>query len=215
MGIEHKAWNWKNVSVGSWDEISEEFLPVALQWCERFETILDVGAGRGRHALFFAKNGLKSSAVDLSPDGIEIINEKANAENVSVETAVADMTALPYQDETFNGVVCFHTIYHTDYEGVKKAISEIYRVLKYNGEAYITFNSMDNPNFDVKKTIDGHTILPEDGDEKGIPHCYLNWKDLYELLKDFSIVSMNETINFIHKSRPSRGIHYYVHLKKV
>lgn len=51
------------------------------------------------------------------------------------------MTSLPYEDGKFDCVVCFHTIYHTDYSGMKNAISEIRRVLSDKGEAYITFNS--------------------------------------------------------------------------
>lgn len=34
----------------------------------------------------------------------------------------------------FDCVICFHTIYHTNFVGVKKAIDEIYRVLNENGE---------------------------------------------------------------------------------
>ena len=60
-------------------------------------------------------------------------------------------------------------IYHSDYEGVKKALSEIHRVLKPGGEAYITFNAKDNPKFHVEFTTDGYTMIPQDGLEQGIP----------------------------------------------
>ena len=32
MEIQHKGWDWDAVKSESWNEISEEFLPVALSW---------------------------------------------------------------------------------------------------------------------------------------------------------------------------------------
>ena len=214
MNIHHKGWEWKSVTSGSWDVISEDFLPVALSWCQKYESVLDVGAGKGRHALFFAKNGLKAAAIDLSEDGVNYIKSRAEQEKLDVEASVADMTDLPFENESFDCVICFHAIYHTDYEGVKKALSEIHRVLSPGGEAYITFNAKDNPKFKAELTTDGYTMVPEEGLEQGIPHCYVDVKDVMELLKEFTIVSLNETINFIRKQEKTRGIHFYVHILK-
>ena len=46
MSIAHKGWNWENITSDSWLNISEEFLPVALIWREKFNSILDIGAGK-------------------------------------------------------------------------------------------------------------------------------------------------------------------------
>lgn len=214
MSVEHKGWDWKNVQSESWNIISEEFLPIALSWCEKFESILDVGAGKGRHAMFFAKNGLKSCAVDFSKDGIDYISAKSKESNLEIDARVADMTELPFDNESFDGVICFHTIYHSDYQGVKKALSEIHRVLKPGGEAYITFNAKDNPNFIEEQSVDGYTMIPDEGMEKGIPHCYVDAKDIFEIMDGFDIISLNETINFVRRGEMTRGIHYFVHVAK-
>ena len=214
MSVEHKGWEWKNVQSESWNIISEEFLPIALSWCEKYESVLDVGAGKGRHAMFFAQNGLKSCAVDLSKDGIDYISAKAKESNLEIDARVADMTELPYDNESFDCVICFHTIYHSDFQGVKIALSEIHRVLKPGGEAYITFNAKDNPKFNEELSVDGYTMIPDEGMEKGIPHCYVNAKDIFEIMDGFDIISMNETINFVRRSEMTRGIHYFVHVAK-
>ncbi len=52
MNIVHKGWNWENIDSDSWLNVSEEFLPVALKWKNKYHTILDIAAGKGRHALF-------------------------------------------------------------------------------------------------------------------------------------------------------------------
>ena len=214
MEIQHRGWDWSTVKSESWNEISEEFFPVAMSWCGKYHSILDIGAGKGRHSFFFAQNGFKVNAIDLSESGIEYIRTKAQERKLDIETAVADMTELPFGDESFDCVICFHTIYHTDYVGVKKALSEIHRVLKESGEAYISFNTKDNPNFDSVLSSDGYTIIRTQGHESGMPHCYVNEKDLFGLLKDFRIVSLNKTINYIRKEKQSPGVHFYVHIKK-
>ncbi len=214
MEITHKGWDWTTVTHESWNRISEEFLPVALQWKEKFNSILDIGTGKGRHAFFFAKAGFEVNAIDLSTSSIAAVNDEAQKSNLNITTGVADMTKLPFEDNQFDCVICFHTIYHTDYNGVKQAICEIKRVLKEHGEAFITFNTKENPHFVESESIDGYTMIREDGHEKGIPHCYLDVEDIFEVLSDFTIQSMNKVQNFVREGRESHGIHYYVHIIK-
>lgn len=214
MRIEHKGWDWTRVEAGSWTEISEEFLPVALRWKEKYGSVLDIGAGKGRHALFFAENGFKVSAVDLADSSIELIKRTAQERNIALDARTGDMTSLPYDDASFDCAVCFHVIYHTDYAGMKKAIGESRRVLKEGGEAYITFNSKENVKYHAEKTTDGFTVIPADGFEAGIPHCYVDEADIKELLRDFRIISMNKIQNYVRKSRDVTGIHFFVHIAK-
>ncbi len=130
MAIQHKGWDWEKVSSEYWTRISMEFFPTAIDWSKRFHSVLDIGAGKGRHTFFFADNGLEVSAIDLSEESIRYIQKEAQNRNLSVTAQVADMTDLPFADDSFDGIICFHTIYHTDYQGVKKALQEVERVLK-------------------------------------------------------------------------------------
>lgn len=214
MNVMHKGWNWKNIDSETWLDVSEEFLPVALKWKNKFHSILDIGAGKGRHALFFAENGFEVSAVDLSESSVEIIANEAQRRNLTIDVNVADMTDLPYRDEKFDCVICFHTIYHTNFVGVKKAIDEIYRVLNENGEAYITFNSKDNISFKKEDTIDGNTIIKKSEIEDGIPHCYVDEKEIEELLSAFEIVSLSKITEYIRKEKKVCRVHYYTHIRK-
>lgn len=214
MDIKHKGWDWSTITSESWNVISEEFLPVAMSWSNKYHSILDIGAGKGRHAFFFAEKGFDVNAIDLSENSVEYIKTKAKERGLSVKAAVADMTELSFDNESFDCVICFHTIYHTNYLGVKKALSEIHRVLKNAGEAYISFNTKDNPSFNANLSSDGYTIIPTEGHESGIPHCYLSDNDLFELLKDFRIVSMNKITNYIRKEKKSLGVHFFVHIIK-
>lgn len=214
MDIIHKGWDWTKVESESWLNVSEEFLPVALKWKEKFHSILDIGAGKGRHSIFFAENGFKVSAIDISESSVQIIKEEIQKRNLQIDARVSDMTSLPYEDGKFDCVVCFHTIYHTDYSGMKNAISEIRRVLSDKGEAYITFNSKDNLSFSKENAIDGNTIIKYGGVEDGIPHCYVDEIDLEKLLSEFEIISMSKITEYVRKEKKVCRVHYYTHIRK-
>ena len=213
--IQHKGWDWDAVKSESWNEISEEFLPVALSWVRKYHSVLDIGTGKGRHAFFFAKNGLKASAIDLSESSITYVKEQIKEKGLdNIDARVEDMTELSYENQSFDCVICFHTIYHTSYDGVVKALREINRVLKDKGEAFISFNTKDNPHYVKEKTVDGYTMIATEGHEAGIPHCYVDENDLFGLLQDFEILSMNKEINYVRKGKETHGVHFYVHVAK-
>ena len=213
--IQHKGWDWDAVKSESWNEISEEFLPVALSWVRKYHSVLDIGTGKGRHAFFFAQNGFKASAIDLSESSITYVKEQIKEKGLdNIDARVEDMTELSYENQSFDCVICFHTIYHTSYDGVVKALREINRVLKDKGEAFISFNTKDNPHYVKEKTVDGYTMIATEGHEAGIPHCYVDENDLFELLQDFEILSMNKEINYVRKGKETHGVHFYVHVAK-
>jgi len=56
--MQHLGWDWHRIEDTSWTEASEEFLPTALDWAKKFTSMLDIGAGKGRHAFFMAQMGL-------------------------------------------------------------------------------------------------------------------------------------------------------------
>ena len=47
----------------------------------KINNIIELGAGLGRDSIFFAKNNIKIQALDYSPSGIKVIDEKIQKEN--------------------------------------------------------------------------------------------------------------------------------------
>jgi SAM-dependent methyltransferase len=212
--IIHKGWDWTTVGNASWDEVAAEFLPVAANWAQKFHSMIDIGAGRGRHALYMNQLGLSVLAVDLSESGVAIIRVKNAERGGSVDARVADMTSLPAEDETFDCAVCFHVIYHTDYAGVCKAVGEIRRVLKPGGEVFVTFNSKENPAFLRGTRVDDHTLYKNEGIEENIPHTYLDMPDIEALMDGFIFIKVQKIQDVYFMEKPSGGVHYFVHARK-
>jgi 2-polyprenyl-3-methyl-5-hydroxy-6-metoxy-1,4-benzoquinol methylase len=148
-----KAWNWKEEVNPIWLKPSEDSYFIASHWKESgFKDILDFGCGLGRHFIFFAKQGFNVSSFDLSQEGINHLSQWAEDEKLVIDLTVADMLNLPYRDNSYDCIFAYHVISHTDTIGMQKILSEISRILKPNGEIFLTLCSKETWSFKVKNT---------------------------------------------------------------
>ena len=53
------------------------------------------------------------------------------------------MINLPYKDNEFDCIIARNVLSHTDTEGMKTIVKDLKRVLKKNGECYLTLGSKD------------------------------------------------------------------------
>lgn len=126
---------WSNMKYYSIERKSRDFV---LDWlllnCHN-KKVLDYCCGNGEDAIFVAKNGAKEIiGMDISGVSIDNCNIRATQENVSnvVSFRVMDAEDLKFNDNTFDVVTEYGCLHHID---LKKAYSEIARVLKPNGKA--------------------------------------------------------------------------------
>lgn len=168
----------------------------------------------GRHSIFLAKAGWNVTATDLLQVAIDHVNDISKKNNVKIHTYLSDMHSLPFDNESFDSVLAYHSIYHSDFEGLINNINEISRVLKTGGSAYITLNSKKNSEWEERITaaiIDDYTICKLKGDEKGIPHTYVERKDFSKLLVGFSI---NKSRHVEEKYQMKNSAHYHLQVVK-
>lgn len=91
-----KGWNWSLSTEKAWLKPSEESFYLLHRWQEQgFQNLLDLGSGRGRHALQFARAGFQVDALDLAPKVMEVLQEQADAENLPIRAKTGDMGSLP------------------------------------------------------------------------------------------------------------------------
>ena len=85
--------------------------------------VLDLGAGSGSMSQLLSESGYEVAACDLEPMLFQcphVVCQKANIDE-----------PLPYEDATFDGVVCIEVLEHID--GHERLFREIQRVLKPGG----------------------------------------------------------------------------------
>jgi SAM-dependent methyltransferase len=98
----------------------------------RGSRVLDLGCGTGRHTGAIREAGHSVVGADLNEAMLGLAREKLP----DVEFRQAELTNLPFPDESFDGVVCGLTFSHVPVLG--PAIAEIARVLVPGGRAIIS-----------------------------------------------------------------------------
>ena len=141
------------------------------------ERILDMGCGRGAVLLMAAQYLTTGRAVgvdlwrrgDQSGNSSEAARRNAVAEGVAdrVELRTADMTALPFEDDSFDVVVSSFAIHNISGRvGRNKAIDEAVRVLRPGGRLMIA---------DVRATGQYKARLAELG-MSDVARCGMGWR---------------------------------------
>ena len=104
--------------------------------------VLDAGCGVSSMPFLWSEFGGDVTAVDFDEKSIAMMNKFNNdvffGEGRSINTAVCDIKNLPYEDNTFDVVVCTSVLEHLPYPNYLLAINELYRVLKQNGTLVCT-----------------------------------------------------------------------------
>jgi len=128
------------------------------------------------------------------------------------------MISLPYKDCSFDCLLAFHVISHTDTNGIKKIIDEMRRVLKTDGEFFITLCSKKSWSYQTAgyPKLDENTIIKiEDGPENGIPHFYSSDDTIKELFAGNQIIN-NQLIQdqILNGNELRDSWHYFILGKK-
>jgi SAM-dependent methyltransferase len=87
---------------------------------------LNVGAGQGSFTRLLEARGFDVVSSDVSPPAVEVLRSR-----VQGDVVLADMTALPFEDESFYAVVAGGVIEHIDDD--RAALGEAARVLRLDG----------------------------------------------------------------------------------
>lgn len=216
--VESKGWDWESAEKESWLDPCEESYFYCNKWKKAGKrSVLDLGCGLGRHSLLFARNGFKVTATDISPYGVEFLRRKEKEEGLNIRSLVCDMVSLPFRDNSFDCVFSYLVISHTDTEGFKRIISEIKRVLKPDGEIYITLCSKATWSFKGAgfPKIDENTVVKtDDGPEKDVPHFFVDLDDIKSLMEqDFDLLRIRHIDNCVFEGIVQNNSHYHVWAK--
>ncbi|RTL10978.1 MAG: class I SAM-dependent methyltransferase [Flavobacteriaceae bacterium] len=125
-------WNERyDEDVFAYGTAPNQFLKDAIHYIPQ-GNILFVAEGEGRNAVFAAKKGLKVSAFDYSESGQQKALSLAQMHNVTIDYLVSDVLALPYEKESFDGLVLIFA--HFPAEIRKYAHLKLLELLKPGGK---------------------------------------------------------------------------------
>jgi len=148
--------------------------------------MLDIGCGPGQTTKFLTYSGCQDiTGTDISPAMIE----NAKSINPALNFEVADVLNLPYADNTFGAAVAFYAIVNFDYPAIKKALSEINRVLKSGGQFLFSFHTGN-------QMVHLDELLEE---QVNIDFYFLDTERVVDLLKETGFNVIDTLIRFPYK----------------
>ena len=220
MSVESKAWKWESVKddyEAKWREPSQEVYYLINRWHQNgTKDILDLGCGIGRHSILFAQEGFNTYAIDLSENAVCRAKKWAEDCGLNINFSIGDMINLPYDDKVMDAIFAYYVISHTDTKGVIETLKQIRRVLKPDGEVYLTFGSKDSWGFKENwPVVDANTkIRIEDGPDNNVPHFFADSKLIYELFRDFNILDLKQIQKIEMVNGKIKDHHHYHVLAK-
>ncbi|MEE1134394.1 MAG: class I SAM-dependent methyltransferase [Methanobrevibacter sp.] len=135
--------------------MNKEHTPVSL-WglkhldIQKDDIILDVGCGGGININRMASQAKKVYGVDYSIESVKLSREvnREYIEQGKVEVLEGNVQSLPFEDESFDIVTAFETIYF--WPDIEKSFGEVKRVLKPGGIFLIGMESNGSDNLVMK-----------------------------------------------------------------
>jgi SAM-dependent methyltransferase len=109
-GSDRERWDRRWSEGSHSDDAPPAWLDEASESVElpRSGRALDVASGAGRVALWLARRGLETLALDVSPVALGRLGARAEAEGLSVETRALDLERDPLPAGPWDLIACFH-----------------------------------------------------------------------------------------------------------
>lgn len=137
------AASWYNYR--HWTIFRNELEVLSHRWQQG--RLLNIGCGHGPDFLPF-RTGFELHGVDFSIEMLKLALKYSQKFNFDVNLVQADISKLPYSDQTFDWAIAVATYHHLkDKETRLEALEELRRVLKPGAEAFITTWNRLQPRF--------------------------------------------------------------------
>lgn len=157
---------------------------------EQKTRLLEIGAGSGHSAAFFAREGFSVDAIDLSPLNIERCRAKG------LDARVADFASLPFPKDSFDAIWSMSCFMHAPDAELAKAVGEMDRVLMRNGIAVVGLWGGD-----------GSTGFVDD--DVHDPPRFFAWRTDDEIVAAFSVAFVVERFEIIPEAEDSALDEHY------
>lgn len=135
MFYDEVADSWYNIR--HWSLFQDELEELNEGW--NGGKLLNIGCAHGADFLPFDRDKFDLYGLDVSTELLNKAEDYSSKFNFSPKLITGDMKTLPFEDEAFDHVICIASLHHLlEKEQRTQALKEMKRVLKQNGEAFIT-----------------------------------------------------------------------------
>ena len=140
--------NFSRTRIFPWPSTKEFLDSLSINY-----NVLDIGCGNGRN--LFYRDDLNMVGLELSNELCQIVKKKGG------KVTNGTMIELPFADDSFDAIICIAVYHHLDNNrDRKKALQEMYRVLKPGARAFIQVWAMEQPIRSRRKFMKRDEMVP-------------------------------------------------------
>jgi SAM-dependent methyltransferase len=137
--------------------LNDGIIPWALKETELGDNILEIGSGPGLTTDILRRRYQRVTAIEI--DEKLAASLKARLAQTNVRVITGDATKMPFDNESFTGVVSFTMMHHVpSYELQNQLLSEVYRVL-IPGGLFVGTDSTWSPIFQMFHLFDTMVLV--------------------------------------------------------
>ncbi len=114
-------------------------------------SVLDVGCGHGRNLVYFIRHGVDLYGIDSDPEAIAVCRDLIvrndprspahEHDRPSRRFRVAEVTDIPFDDGSFDAVICNAVLHFLDDRTFDAGVDELWRVLASGGLLFVRLAS--------------------------------------------------------------------------
>lgn len=161
------------------------------------KTILDIGCGNGRDAIYLGTQGFTVDGIDSSQKAIAFFQERVEKEGIrNVHPILGDATDIRHPDGSFDAVTIRRVLDVCRKRDAKQIVDETERVLKHHGIAYVSMASVRSEIYQTSFYGLGLVGFDEPGTlaYKDFILHFFSEDEIRKLFKNFNVISLQEEL---------------------
>ena len=149
--------------------------------------VLDCGAGGDMPPLgLFYSKGYITTGIEFDEKQIEKAEIFSLQNELALDIVKGDMTELKFDDDSFDFVYSYNSVFHMKKVQIAQAIKEMKRVLKPKGLLFLNFLSVDDFRCGEGPDLGNHQY--EQMDDEPVIHSYFTYDEAEQYFDDMEFV---------------------------
>ncbi len=181
---------------------------------KEYKTVLDCGAGGTEPPLgMFRQQGYETTGIEIDKNQISCAQVFEEKEAVALNIQYGDMTNLKFDDESFDMVYSYNSIFHMKKTQVEEAINEMKRVLNKEGILFVNFLSVDDFRCGEGPHLGDNQY--EQMDDEPVIHAYYDYDEADKMFAGMEFVNKERRIieRIYEGERIKQGFIDYIYKK--
>jgi SAM-dependent methyltransferase len=121
-------------------------------------TVLDIGCGVGRWAVYLAQHGLQVKGTDFSENAVRFAERWAAAEGLNIQFSCRPLTETAFRGEKFQGVVAALILDNVSRQEMLTGIERIRESLIDGGHVFALFNPLTREELSPEPEGEDHPL---------------------------------------------------------